>query len=119
MSNTRTSARKAQDTYHHGDLREALINTAFAMVEEIGADAVNFSALAKSLGVSQAAPYRHFADREALLTAVATKAFLHFNDEFRKKLKHRSTRSKLGQLALCNMPPQAATFTKPPIQDLT
>lgn len=99
MTATPSSNRKSRDNYHHGDLREALIEAAFNVVEEAGAEAVNFSALAKALGVSQAAPYRHYADRDALLTEVATLAFLRFNEEFRKKLKRRSTRSKLGQLA--------------------
>lgn len=68
-------ARKAPDAYHHGDLREALIEAALDALERGGADAVGFSALSRTLGVSQAAPYRHFADREDLLAAVATRGF--------------------------------------------
>tara|TARA_R110000868_G_scaffold73378_1_gene212879 strand:+ start:2987 stop:3676 length:690 start_codon:yes stop_codon:yes gene_type:complete len=93
------SAIKAPRTYHHGDLRDALIDAALKLVETDGPEAVNFNALAKTLGVSQAAPYRHFADREALLTAVATKAFQTTSANFRRKLKRKSTRSKLAQLA--------------------
>jgi len=62
--------RKALNTYHHGDLRDALVQAAFQEAEHGGPEAVNISALAKKLGVSQPAPYRHFADREALLEAV-------------------------------------------------
>jgi len=66
---------KDAGAYHHGDLRRALIAAALAEVERVGPEVVNLSGLAKSLGVSQPAPYRHFADREALLAAVAAQGF--------------------------------------------
>lgn len=98
MSTKQTPARKGPNSYHHGDLREALIATAMEMVERQGAEIVTFSALAKKLGVSQAAPYRHFPDRDALLTILATKGFLAFTETFRKALKVKSDTTKLGQL---------------------
>lgn len=98
MSTRQTPARKGQNNYHHGDLREALIATAMKMVEQKGAEIVTFSALAKKLGVSQAAPYRHFPDRDALLTILATMGFLAFTDTFRKALKLSSGTTKLNQL---------------------
>jgi AcrR family transcriptional regulator len=61
--------------YHHGDLANALVAAALAAVDAGGADAVSLRDLAQSLGVSRAAPYRHFADRDALLTAVAALGF--------------------------------------------
>jgi AcrR family transcriptional regulator len=61
--------------YHHGDLRAALIEAAAAAVEQGGAGTVSLRALAQALGVSTAAPYRHFADRGALLDAVAARGF--------------------------------------------
>ena len=61
--------------YHHGDLKSALITAALAAVEQGGPDAVSLRDLAQSLGVSRAAPYRHFADRDALLAAVAARGF--------------------------------------------
>jgi AcrR family transcriptional regulator len=67
--------RKSKDAYHHGDLRRALIAAARREVERDEADSVNLKGLALGLGVSQPAPYRHFASREALLTAVATEGF--------------------------------------------
>ena len=63
--------------YHHGDLKAALIRGALAAVETGGADAVSLRDLAQSLGVSTAAPYRHFPDRRALLAEVAA---IGFND---------------------------------------
>ena len=92
-------ARKPQNTYHHGDLRDALVQAALQEVERGGPEAVNISALAKKLGVSQPAPYRHFADREALLMAVTAEAFRQFNVLLRDEIAKPSKRSKLSRLA--------------------
>jgi len=71
---------KASDrgNYHHGDLRRTLLRTARDQIAEDGAHAVSLASLARLAGVSQPAPYRHFADREALLEAVATEGFEEF-----------------------------------------
>jgi len=61
--------------YHHGDLRRALINAALRVVESQGAGAVTLREVARMVGVSHQAPYRHFADRSALLAAVAEEGF--------------------------------------------
>lgn len=73
-----TPRRKPRATYHHGDLRAALIEAARVEVERAGADAVSLKALATALGVSSPAPYRHFVDRDALLAAVAVEGFRAF-----------------------------------------
>ncbi len=65
----------AKPGYHHGDLANALVAAALAIVEQQGAEAVSLRELAASLGVSRAAPYRHFRDRDALLAAVAARGF--------------------------------------------
>ena len=62
-------------TYHHGDLRAALLAEAAAMIAEGGAASVTMRAIGRRLGVSRAAAYRHFADKTALLVAVATDGF--------------------------------------------
>ncbi len=62
--------------YHHGNLREALVERAIALLEEGQRPAdLSVRALAAELGVSPAAPYRHFASHESLLAAVATRGF--------------------------------------------
>ena len=61
--------------YHHGDLSAALVAAALGTLEQQGPDAVSLRELAASIGVSRAAPYRHFADRDALLAAVAAQGF--------------------------------------------
>ncbi|MGY4396466.1 AcrR family transcriptional regulator [Sphingomonas sp. UYAg733] len=67
--------RVAKPSYHHGDLANALVVAATAIVEQDGPEAISLRALAERLGVSRAAPYRHFADRDALLATVAACGF--------------------------------------------
>lgn len=62
-------------TYHHGHLRAALLKEAARMIAEDGAEHVTMRALSRRVGVSRTAPYRHFADKEALLVAVAAEGF--------------------------------------------
>ncbi len=92
-------ARKPLNTYHHGDLRDALVAAAFQDAELGGPEAVSISALAKRLGVSQPAPYRHFADREALLGAVTAEAYRQFNATLREAIRKPSKRSRLSRIA--------------------
>jgi AcrR family transcriptional regulator len=92
-------ARKPINTYHHGDLRDALVQAALAEVELEGPEAISISALAKKLGVSQPAPYKHFADREALLVAVTAEAFRQFSAMLREQIRKPSKRSKLSRIA--------------------
>jgi AcrR family transcriptional regulator len=92
-------ARKPLNTYHHGDLRDALVQAALREVEQSGPEAISLKALAKQLGVSQPAPYRHFADREALLEAVTAEAFRQFSAFLRGSIAKPSKRSKLSRLA--------------------
>ena len=66
---------KADSTYHHGDLRAALLKVATAEIERVGYENLSLRELAEKLAVSRAAPYRHFADRRALLAAVAAEGF--------------------------------------------
>jgi AcrR family transcriptional regulator len=71
---------KAENAYHHGDLRAALIAAARHVLETARPEAITLKSLAHRLGVSQPAPYRHFANRGALLAAVATDGFERFRD---------------------------------------
>src|SRR3974390_678943 len=91
--------RKPVDTYHHGDLREALVQAALREAEREGPEAISIKALAKELGGSQPAPYRHFADREALLQAVTAEAFRQFNAILHEAIDKPSTRTKLSRFA--------------------
>jgi AcrR family transcriptional regulator len=59
--------------YHHGDLRAALVDAAVAVIAERGVRDFSMAEASRRLGVTTAAPYRHFADRDELLAAVATR----------------------------------------------
>lgn len=61
--------------YHHGDLRNAVIARALEILEDGGADALSLRIIARDLGVSQPAPYHHFANRGDLLAALAARGF--------------------------------------------
>jgi AcrR family transcriptional regulator len=61
--------------YHHGDLREALLQAGEAMLERVGPEALSMRELAREVGVSNNAPRRHFASKQALLDALALQGF--------------------------------------------
>ena len=67
-----------RDRYHHGNLREALIEAALDLIAERGPAGFTFAEVARLVGVSPAAPYRHFRDRNALLAEVARRGFQRF-----------------------------------------
>lgn len=64
--------------YHHGNLREALIEAARALIGEKGPGGFTFAEAARAAGVSAAAPYRHYRDRDALLADVARQGYERF-----------------------------------------
>jgi AcrR family transcriptional regulator len=68
----RTGRRRS---YHHGNLRAALVEAAVGLVQREGVEALTLRGVARLAGVSSAAPYRHFADKRALLAAVAEEGF--------------------------------------------
>jgi AcrR family transcriptional regulator len=68
-------ARKKRDNYQHGDLREALVQAGLKLLSEGGVAALSLRGAAQLAGVSHAAPYRHFRDKEALVAAIAERGF--------------------------------------------
>lgn len=71
----------SRERYHHGNLREALIEAALDLIAERGPAGFTFAEVARSVGVSPAAPYRHFRDRNALLGEMALRGFQQFETE--------------------------------------
>ncbi len=71
-------------SYHHGNLREALIDAALRLIREKGASGFTFAEAARAAGVSPAAPYRHFRDRDALMADVAKRGFDAFTAALNK-----------------------------------
>jgi len=81
----RAATRKA--AYHHGDLRRALIDAARAILERDGLPALSLRAVARRAGVSQAAPYHHFPDKDALLAALGAEGFDGLDQAMRERMK--------------------------------
>jgi AcrR family transcriptional regulator len=77
--------------YHHGNLRSALLERASRTVDERGAQALSLRELAREVGVSHAAPRRHFPDRQALLDALAEDGFERLGDELREAVERAGT----------------------------
>ncbi len=76
-------SRPQTDTYHHGDLRRALLEAAAAVVAERGVEGLTLREVARRAGVSHAAPYHHFADLGALISALAAQGLAQLRDEQR------------------------------------
>jgi AcrR family transcriptional regulator len=71
---------KIQNLYHHNDLRRSLIDGAIALMQEVEINQLSLREICRRIGVSHNAPYRHFADKDELLTAVAEEGFLILRD---------------------------------------
>jgi AcrR family transcriptional regulator len=87
-------------TYHHGDLRAALVRAAIELLEESGETELSLRAVARRAGVSPAAPYRHYADREALGSAVATVGYRELADRLAAAHPSPSTPVQLASVAV-------------------
>ncbi len=79
MAAAKQGSPSAKRSYHHGDLRRALIEAAWPLVAEKGLAALTLREVARAAGVSHAAPYHHFPSRTALLDALAEDGFLGLN----------------------------------------
>jgi len=73
--------KKGGEPYHHGDLRNALLEAARAVLEKKGLPALSLREVARKAGVSHAAPYRHFKGHDALLAALALEGFTELRKE--------------------------------------
>ena len=78
MSDTPSEGSAKGGRYHHGDLRAALIDVAISLIAERGVREFSLAEASRRLGVTVAAPYRHFADRDDLLAAVGMRALEEF-----------------------------------------
>lgn len=87
-------------SYHHGDLRAALVDAALSLIAERGVDALSVAEAARRTGVSPAAPYRHFPTRQALLRATAIRAAELLAAELRDALAHNTTDDPCEALAI-------------------
>ena len=86
-------------TYHHGNLRQALVDATLKLAEEQGPENVSVREAARRAGVSPGAPFRHFADRTALMTAVAEEAMRRLHAEIDAALAAEPAEDPLVRLA--------------------
>src|SRR5579862_5297807 len=85
-------------SYHHGNLRRVLIDAGFQLVEEGGVERLSVREAARRAGVSPGAPFRHFASRDALVTAVAIEAQRRFRAEIDAALAESPQGDPLARL---------------------
>lgn len=87
--------------YHHGDLRRALIEASLALISEQGFSALTLREVARRAGVTHAAPYRHFSDKEALLAAVAQEGFRSMAALMKERMDQE--REPIERLSACGV----------------
>ncbi|MEU9735635.1 TetR/AcrR family transcriptional regulator [Streptomyces sp. NPDC048002] len=87
-------------TYHHGDLRAACLRAARELLEEDGSAALSLRAVARRAGVSPAAPYRHYTDRDALVSAVAAEGYRELAQQLAAAHPEPSTPDGLAAVAV-------------------
>lgn len=100
-----TPDRRDRDTYHHGNLREALLAAGLELTREGGPDALSLRDVTRRVGVSPNAAYRHFTDRDALLAAIAARIQQGMADRMREletpaSLGHSPARAALRAVGL-------------------
>jgi AcrR family transcriptional regulator len=78
---------KEKRGYHHGNLAEALVQAALDLIARVGPAGFSFAEVTRAVGVSPAAPYRHFRDRDALMADIARRGFDRFADALEKALE--------------------------------
>jgi AcrR family transcriptional regulator len=85
---TTNRIRQKTKTYHHGDLREALLRSAESILKRDGLGALSLRAAARAAGVSHAAPAHHFPDLCSLLSALAAEGFDRLSDKLMEEILH-------------------------------
>jgi AcrR family transcriptional regulator len=90
----------SSSSYHHGDLRAACLRAAMELLEEDGASALSLRAVARRAGVAHSAPYRHYADRDALVSAVAAVGYRELAEYLAAAHPSPSTPDELAAVAV-------------------
>lgn len=94
---------KGQKAYHHGDLRQAILEAACSYLRNDNADTLSLRAIAREIGVSQTAPYRHFDSRNALFAGIATWGFQILEKRLQTSLVESLDSSPFDQLVEMGM----------------
>ncbi len=94
-----------ENRYHHGNLREALLDSAMHILAQPDEEKITLRMLAGRLGVSRTAPYRHFKSKSTLMAAVAARGFSLMRNTFRDELQSGDT-----EKAICEIMEDYVTF---------
>lgn len=92
----KAKAATGQNRYHHGDLRRAILECALELITKSGIASLSLREVARALGVTTAAPYHHFKDRESLLVQIAIQGY----EQLLKRLEEARTATKASQTEL-------------------
>ncbi|WP_373389327.1 TetR/AcrR family transcriptional regulator [Pseudomonas alcaligenes] len=95
------STSREERSYHHGDLRMALLRAAAELLAEQGEAAISLREVARRAQVSHNAPYRHFTDREALLAALAEQGFAELLERMQVVAREGKAEARLAALGRC------------------
>lgn len=100
-TSSNTAKMSKSPSYHHGNLRQALIDNAICILEEEGLKGLGLRAVARRAGVSQAAPYNHFKNKDGMLAAIAAQGFAELDKSQQlaidRKAGNESTLVALGR----------------------
>ena len=105
---------EARGDYHHGNLRETLVRAAMSMIAERGLAGFAITKLARAVGVSSAAPYRHFRDRTAVIAEVARRGFEQLAATL-EAARQAGDRDPVAALARCAQAHLAFAGRDPPV----
>lgn len=94
-----TLSNAGKSRYHHGDLRNALIDASLLLIQERGPKGFSLTEAARRAGVSAAAPYRHFQDKDSLLAAIALQGTLLLAEQLKLALDQDSKYPESGIIA--------------------
>lgn len=93
----------SNESYHHGDLRRALLDAARAILQESGESALSLRSIARRAGVSHMAPYHHFAGRAELVAAVAADGFARLAAEMKDSMESVEAGDRMERLRSCGV----------------
>lgn len=96
--------------YHHGDLRNALVEAGLGLVEQGGAEAFSLREVAREVGVSANAAYRHFEDKGALLTAIAVSGFERLSSRMQAAMLRARPRGAVKSRAVARFDAAARAY---------
>lgn len=96
----KTDPVRAKSKYHHGDLREALIQASYDLVAMHGAENFTLAEACRLAGVSTAAPYKHFRDRDEVLGLIVTRGFDRMSEQSMRAVEAAGVGTRAGIVAM-------------------